>query len=77
MGQEMDWLPIETAPKEDGSVIVVYAEKGVGKKSRRVKGSFASVARRSRFWGWLSVPSDYQLHPTHWMPLPAPPEPGK
>lgn len=68
----MDWQPIETAPK-DGRAVVVYAEYGMSGKKRRAPITFASVARFSRGWGWLSVPTDIQLHPTHWMPLPAPP----
>ena len=60
------WRPIETAPKDESSILV-YARHGF------------YVA----FWfeGWLAVDDNkhgpYPLRgpsPTHWMPLPAPPE---
>jgi hypothetical protein len=70
--QRTAWQPISTAPK-DGTPVVVYAERGRRGKRRRAGVTFASVARWAGGWGWLSVPTDIQLHPTHWVPLPAPP----
>lgn len=65
----MKWQPIETAPK-DGTSILLYTAYGV------VEG----------FWGWSEwqqtvICSNYDMsstcfecQPTHWMPLPNPPE---
>lgn len=63
-GGAMNWQPIETAPK-DGTEILT-CDKGLG----------FSV----RYWGenedgdnvWL--PRIRGVFPTHWMPLPSPPE---
>ena len=56
------WQPIETAPK-DGTAMLVYPHlNGCG-----------AVARLTRYGQWLTLPGRYTVHPTHWMPLPAPP----
>jgi hypothetical protein len=69
----MAWQPIETAPK-DGTHIVAFAARGSNGKPRRSRrGCFANVAHFEPGWGWLTSPSDYQIVPTHWMPLPEPP----
>ena len=56
-----DWQPIETAPKET-IVLVFDPDEGV------VTGSLW-------FSEWALDPGTRAdlLHPTHWMPLPAPP----
>jgi hypothetical protein len=62
----MDWQPIETAPK-DGKLVLVYA-------------GFIGIASYYNWlgngWQWCDdgegLPYDPQ--PTHWMPLPAPPQ---
>jgi hypothetical protein len=67
------WEPIETAPK-DGTHVLVYARLGHNGKVRRSRhGCFVNVAHFEPSWGWLTSPSDYQIKPTHWRPLPAPP----
>jgi hypothetical protein len=61
-----DWQDISSAPK-DGAP---FLARVVG------RGDIGSiiVARRKPGWNsWLSIPGDYQCHPTHWMPLPVPP----
>lgn len=55
------WQPISTAPK--GTLVLVYYREG-GMAVRRVLKSGASV-------NVLGDPSGY---PTHWMPLPNPPQ---
>jgi hypothetical protein len=73
LSRAAEWQPIETAPK-DGANVVVYARRGSNGTIRRTRrGCMASVAHFEAGWGWLSSPGDYQLYPTHWMPLPAPP----
>lgn len=62
----MSWQPIETAPK-DGTVVIGYDPSG-------------AYATRSgfEFMRWLDGqwcdPETHRMYPTHWMPLPDPPE---
>jgi hypothetical protein len=58
-----EWQPIETAPKDGTAVIVYCPAKGVHVGNRR-----------SDRVGWYSVRGAYLCKPTHWMPLPPPPE---
>jgi hypothetical protein len=56
------WHPIETAPKDGAPVLV----------SRKFGGIV--VARVKHGWNtWTTIPGDYGIEPTHWMPLPLPP----
>lgn len=63
------WQPIATAPK-DGTTILILAEQDV------------SVVRWHSDWVCYAdgVPAEYDgeittaFRPTHWVPLPAPPE---
>lgn len=68
------WLPIDSAPK-DGTEVLVWACMTIYAKKLS-----ASDADKSCIWVarwdagcWLSV-DDCRLSPTHWMPLPPPPE---
>jgi len=63
---ELGWQPIEAAPK-DGSSIVLYDPR----HTNPVIGYWFS-ANESRGW-WVFA--TLVIHPTHWRPLPAPPEP--
>lgn len=69
--KQLEWQPIETAPK-DGTEILAYRKRDV--KSCRWKGDC---------WGgdgWTYPPAEGMLGehaPTHWKPLPAPPEQGE
>lgn len=59
------WRPIETAPK-DGTKVVVYDEGDVW---------IAYWYRTSpQLFGWWAI--DHGVNPTHWLPLPPPPEGG-
>tara|TARA_Y100000310_G_scaffold63233_1_gene58530 strand:- start:2296 stop:2508 length:213 start_codon:yes stop_codon:yes gene_type:complete len=69
----MKWQPIDTAPK-DGTEILVY---GRSKKERWQM--FTVVFWQYNCWtltetGGYAEDSDPSLDPTHWMPLPDPPE---
>lgn len=60
------WMPIETAPRDGEGVLLLVpdpdrAEVAPGYSSDGV---------------WLSW-SAYEVTPTHWRPLPLPPEPGR
>lgn len=70
-----DWQPISTAPK-DGTHVVIYApRRSDGKPRRSRRGCMANVAHFESGWGWSTSPGEYQVQPTHWMPLPDPPCP--
>lgn len=60
-----DWRPIETAPSEGVDVLIT-------------DGHLMMVARRY-FKQWSITQGDYDvcanIEPTHWVPLPNPPEP--
>lgn len=60
----MNWQPIETAPK-DGKDVLVFTHNGL------VRLAFYDKALGGV---WSSWPGRNQCTPTHWMPLPAPPE---
>lgn len=61
----MEWQPIETAPK-DGTPVLLYA-------TPRMEVGYWNVAVTDvGITGWY--PSMYWRRPTHWMPLPEPPE---
>lgn len=61
----MGWQPIETAPK-DGTRILVFRENEDGHEQKRI-----GVDYFKRGVWWLSRT---QMRPTHWMPLPEPPQ---
>lgn len=74
------WQPIETAPK-DGLKVLVYDESfGLPQKAWFGKDQF-----NEEYEGWLfGDGDDYScgmyftpINPTHWMPLPKPPQEGK
>ncbi len=77
---EVDWQPIETAPK-DGTVIIGY---GLPPKATVNQRHFGSDVRTIKTWklgdtiGW-SARNRFGMftvgfEPTHWMPLPEPPK---
>ena len=60
-GEVMGWQPIETAPR-DGAAVLVYDENLTYEIAYRYRAE------------WRYGPKGYSCKPTHWMPLPAPPE---
>jgi hypothetical protein len=68
----MTWQPIETAPK-DGTVVLLYWPT-MGIYVYPLAGFHMGDE-----YGWeLSANREYgEVMPTHWMPMPAPPEPPK
>ena len=75
-----EWQPIETAPKDGTSVLLCQAFDADGKPIRdKAWGLFVQVAAWWDEQEWIvycSTPSEPSLHfdPTHWQPLPAPPQ---
>lgn len=59
----MEWRPIETAPKVRYEDFLVYDKKRWG----------ISIGAWSEVVGWYRVPGCAKLNPTHWMPLPKTP----
>ena len=56
----MEWRKTDDAPM--GIQALVY-----------VLGKGIVAAEHDQVWGWRSYPGRYQIYPSHWMPLPAPP----
>jgi hypothetical protein len=55
-----EWRPIESAP--DRGVILTHSHQGF------------RIASSESSWGWITVSGRWTTYPTHWMPLPTPPE---
>ncbi len=79
-----DWQPIETAPKMRTILLFAVtdvAEDGTVRNWKMATGSWHTgyEDERSRAVGYSPWTWDghqvrsYEVHPTHWMPLPAPP----
>jgi hypothetical protein len=67
---EREWKPIESAPKDE--FLIGWSASW----NRPHQAIFcAEVSRRKRRWAFSSLPgSELGDPPTHWMPLPEPPE---
>jgi hypothetical protein len=70
------WQPIETAPKDDDTLILVANEEGVWVAKYRPV--YQSGFKPSNPWSSMLLNHDHiKFHkshaPTHWMPLPKPP----
>lgn len=64
----MTWQPIETAPK-DGTEVLVFGP--------RQDGTYLAAYQYDDWWvagPWDERWTELLSPPTHWMPLPAPPE---
>lgn len=69
----MDWQPIETAPK-DGTKFDAWVPSRFG--GYRMADLSFGPRGKLRQHGELTA-AELPRWPTHWMPLPAPPETGK
>ena len=77
------WMPIETAPR-DGRFLLLHVPDGLESGTVTVGAYYRCEDRadNGRFkkgnWdGWLGMDADVQsswCEPTHWMPLPIPPD---
>lgn len=66
----MNWQPIKTAPKNGTPVLLwsVYPHPVVV-PPLCIAGKYIKGINK-----WVGLNSDIYLYPTHWMPLPEPPE---
>lgn len=73
MSEHDDWQPIETAPKDE-SLILVYGPCEVDGESYPAQVGIAFYHKiRDR---WIGENNGYVIYtPTHWRPLPPPPQP--
>ena len=71
-GADEGWQPIETAPK-DGTHILAYCDRM--KEVGEVKWS-TSFGRWGATWVMAGFNQPWASRPTHWRPLPAPPQPA-
>lgn len=78
------WEPIESAPK-DGTAIMLtngkdvaeghwYFEEGGTTEYRDLDGRYIDQKDNDGYNDWLDWDGGMQPAPTHWMPLPKPPE---
>lgn len=80
------WMPIETAPKDERTILLGYPNRAG--KWRTVRGQWMSEDYIAEYWeypdstepGWFETaeeaedaPNCWTIRPTHWMPLPAAP----
>jgi hypothetical protein len=84
MGEEREWQPIATAPR-DGTKILVWIHQWAGE----IHGVANATGNEIAYWAngtsdfpgadwWVCAGGDGYAtwcRPTHWMPLPAPPQP--
>lgn len=66
----MKWQPIETAPKDGAEILVcvIYDVDGEQHSARWVDAFYGGR------WIWFPKIISAPFEPTHWMPLPEPPE---
>ena len=80
----MDWQPIETAPKDGTKVLVyvpsdsIYPTAAQYVSPEYFEREYGDRDYMEAGWRWaFGYPSDFHeevVEPTHWMPLPPPPE---
>jgi hypothetical protein len=62
-----EWQPIETAPS-DGSRVLAYHPRREGNDRIKIRGA------DGEWWRRLALESSHHSGPTHWMPIPQPPQ---
>ena len=82
--KSMKWRPIETAPNDGTLILLSGGKDSWGSKLRRAyigkRGRTKTINGYDEFWLIEDYDSRYgcrTVHPTHWMPLPEPPEEGE
>lgn len=73
-----EWQTIDTAPKDGTKILAWNSEYGARETKSETYGEGSigfSEGRTDRWWQWLEPKNNWSLKwsPTHWMPLPAPP----
>lgn len=69
---QMDWKPIDTAPMDYG-VVLLYQPAGPGTAEAVGQGHRTDLHEHAHN-KWVFQATQYLAEPTHWMPLPAPPQ---
>lgn len=74
-----EWKPIETAPKDDTTILV---SSKWGTWVAKYVGEYGTGFRPENPWFVMMLNMRHlgnapNYRPTHWMPLPAPPSPAK
>jgi len=80
----MIWQPIETAPRDGTEILLsngkdvaqgwyVHDEGGIT-EHRDLDGNWMDQTESDGYIGWFDVGGCMGPDPTHWMPLPPPPE---
>lgn len=76
MSETREWMPIETAPRDGVAVLLCVAgyQPAVGSWTERgwEYQSKCDFAEPAHWDAWLAAASRWE--PTHWMPLPQPPQ---
>lgn len=67
-----EWQPIETAPA-DYSVVLLYQPAGPGNAEAIGQGHRTDL-RGHTHDKWIFQATGWRADPTHWMPMPAPPD---
>ena len=68
----MNWQPIETAPKDGTKIDLWDAAYGCRVVNAKWDNHYSTG---DKSWGRNSVDGPFCYEPTHWMPIPQPPEP--
>jgi len=67
-----DWRPIETAPKDGSDTLLYWPLAGASADRPRIR---IGYWRDPHGWVWQDrAVRSYSSFPTHWMPLPEPPQ---
>ena len=70
-----DWQPIETAPKQ--KIVLLWALTDTETGNWKMSTGYWMPGYRDEpgSWTWDGrLLKAYEVHPTHWMPLPTPPQ---
>ena len=72
---ESGWRPIDTAPQDGTEIIALFALRSLDGKRTWIH-DFVHWRNGNGYPGWYDPRGGHWKHhqPTHWMPLPAPPE---
>ena len=79
-----EWLPIESAPKDGTEILAFCPDRGIRETRMGLYGPGSigyhrweqGEGPRNYGWDWIEVVhnSGHTWKPTHWMPLPSPPD---
>lgn len=70
----MEWIPIESAPKEVGPNFIQPTLIGAVRWGNGSKHVGPIIFYSQTGWEFIEVDYDMFPSPTHWMPLPEPPK---